>query len=123
MNPRDSDPPSRFFAQTKRILRRGVAFGASLNDEADPTSVEGANAAFPNDRGLIFVCYQSSIHDKFEFLQQTLVDNPNFPSESDGSDPLRRWVITTGGDYFLSPSIDALAMLGGEFSSRMNQAG
>jgi deferrochelatase/peroxidase EfeB len=69
---------------------------------------------------LIFVCYQSWIHDKFEFLQQTWVNNPNFPKQSEGVDPIlgeRQWVTTTGGEYFLSPSIDALAMLGGDHPS------
>ena len=91
------------YPQGPRLLCRGARFGKPFRDGADPTSAEGANAAFPNDRGLVIVCYQSSIYDRFEFLQEAWHD-----------DPASRWMITTGGDYFLSPSIDALAMLGGE---------
>lgn len=91
--------------QRQRLLCRGARFGRPFRGDADPISPEGANAAFPNDRGLVLVSYQSSIHDGFEFLQDAWRDDPSTEAG---------WMITTGGDYFLSPSIDALAMLGGE---------
>jgi deferrochelatase/peroxidase EfeB len=93
-------------AHLKRIACQRVAFGRPLRPGADPTSPEGANAAFPNDRGLMLVFYQSSIHDKFEALQEVWKENASS----------QQYTITTGGDYFFSPSVDALAMLGGERS-------
>jgi hypothetical protein len=84
----------------------------------------------------MFACYQSSIERQFEFVQAQLVNDPNEPSPGDGQDPviaqrdevrrfhipgatpshvtlLRRFVSTTGGEYFFQPSIAALARLAG----------
>mgnify|MGYP001261927333 CR=1 FL=1 len=115
--------------QTHRLLRRGIPFGASLDagGVADP--------AFPDDRGLLFLCYQSSIERQFEFVQRRWANDPDFPVRGAGTDPvigavrrtgstfglpggrpdhvalMQRFVTTTGGDYFFQPSIPALAVL------------
>ncbi|MDQ3638420.1 MAG: hypothetical protein M3426_10575, partial [Actinomycetota bacterium] len=54
-----------------------------------------ADAAFPNDRGLNFLCYQADIQEQFEFLQTTWVNNQFFPNlpelndgNNDGHDPI-----------------------------------
>ena len=120
--------------QTHRLLRRGIPFGASLPkgvSASDPT----ATAAFPDDRGLLFLCYQTSIERQFEFVQQKWVNDPNFPRQGAGHDPIisqvdgtrqitlpggrpdhvalmQRFVTTTGGDYFFQPSLSALKALG-----------
>ncbi len=63
-------------AEKRRILRAGIPFG----DDADA------------DKGLLFICYQTSIVEKFEFIQTNWVNNPNFPfgkSLADGT-PLDR---------------------------------
>lgn len=57
--PRDDFPGE---SEKHRILRAGIPFG----DDGDA------------DKGLLFVCYQTSIMNKFEFLQVTWANNPNF---------------------------------------------
>ncbi len=117
--------------QTHRIMRRGIPYGGSLSGTASPAE---AGAAFPNDRGLLFLCYQTSIARQFEFIQRRWVNDPDFPRPGAGHDPvmsqvdgqrsfnlptsraghiqlMQRFVTTTGGGYFFQPSISALAML------------
>jgi Dyp-type peroxidase family len=64
--------------QTHRLLRRGIPFGNSLG------APEHGNAKeeFPHDRGLLFLAYQRSIADQFEFVQEQWVNDPNFPCTS-----------------------------------------
>jgi Dyp-type peroxidase family len=109
-------------AQTHRLLRRGIPF---TNDDTD--------------RGLLFACYQTSIVDQFEFVQQSAND-PNFKQRGTGHDLIigqhngpnhdrsrscvvrlhdgeheivapRDFVIPTGGGYFFAPSIQAIERL------------
>ncbi len=134
--PRDQTPPGEATTQTHRLLRRGIPFGAPFALGASSTSVHGADVTFPDDRGLLFLCYQRSIADQFEFVQNAWVNNKDFPQAGDGHDPIiaqrdnprdfalldaqnrhvqlmRHWVTTTGGDYFFQPSIAALQRLSG----------
>lgn len=119
--------------QTHRLLRRGIAFGAPYDAGAPSGSSQAGNATFPQDRGLLFLCYQRSLEDQFEFVQRLWVNSPNFPQPGDGQDPiiaqaadprafrapglgqtelsLPQFVTTTGGEYFFSPSISALEKL------------
>ncbi len=71
--PRDAATPGGGEAdtQTRRILRRGITFGASFIEGSPSGSPNAADAAFPNDRGLNFLCYQADIQEQFEFLQTT----------------------------------------------------
>ncbi len=55
-----------------RIIRAGIPFGP------EATSAELTAAATQHERGLLFVCYQTSIPNGFEFLQHTWANNPNF---------------------------------------------
>ncbi|MBW4602852.1 MAG: Dyp-type peroxidase [Calothrix sp. FI2-JRJ7] len=125
-NDRESD------TQTHRMLRRGIPFGSSYRPEL-------ANF-YPNteDRGLLFLAYQSDIERQFEFVQKLWVNNVNFPQPGDGEDPImaqspegsfklplpgkgggcpvhslsiKHFVTTTGGEYFFQPSIEALQHL------------
>jgi len=134
-NPRDETTNAAGFADTltHRIIRRGIPFGASLAPGTLPTD-PAANPPYPNDRGLFFVCYQSSIARQFEFMQRHWANNPNFPTTAAGQDPitsqttlpgsftlpgtpahhielLARFVLTTGGDYYFQPGISALHTL------------
>lgn len=126
-------------AETRRILRAGIAYDAS-----DEHTV---------DKGLLFVCYQSSIEEKFEFIQMSWANAssipfaPPYPAQLSqnmphrpgidliiGQGPMARdvdWTVDknagptralhgvpkfvtgTGGEYFFSPSISGLKQLAG----------
>jgi Dyp-type peroxidase family len=111
--------------QTHRLLRRGIPYG--------PSHVAGSTTA-DADRGLLFLCYQSSIERQFEFVQSRWVNDPDFPRRGDGHDPLvstapaarsftlpggrpdhislmQRFVTTTAGAYLFQPSLSALRQL------------
>ena len=139
--PRDELTPSgaedsESDTQTRRMLRRGIPYGAPFVPY-DPNSDKV-------DRGLLFICYQNSIESHFEFVQKSWVNNAKFLPAAPGTpgspsltvdagedpiiaqsaqapfllDPARKpvaiqhFVSTTGGEYFLSPSIDVLQKLG-----------
>jgi Dyp-type peroxidase family len=134
---RDQQLPSEGPGRPPRILRRGIPFGQSFRHSNPPESPRGGHPEFPNDRGLCFVCYQRSIHDQFEFIQNQWVNQNSVPMPGDGVDPVasqstpersfglpggaidpvtlpKQWVTTTGGEYFFSPSISALQRLSRE---------
>lgn len=129
--PRDAETPGGGEEETQRhrMLRRGIPFGPSLGvgDTNDP--VDG-------DRGLHFLCYQTSIARQFEHVQARFVNDPDFPEPGAGQDPIiaqdpatgafalpggrtdhvalmQRFVVTTGGEYFFQPSLRALRLLAG----------
>ena len=114
VNPRDQATDLGFAERTppRSLLRRGITY-----------------AAKKDDKGLIFVAYQSSITDQFEFLMKHWVNKPNTPRDKAGHDPILTqgsgrvfhlpiekkveaisvsgaFVVPTGGEYFFSPSID-----------------
>jgi len=123
--------PNEANTETHRLLRRGVPFGTPF----DPTVI-------PDDgnRGLLFLAYQTSIVDQFEFVIRNFVNNPDFKDPGSGHDPIlgqsnenhrrdrffkvrlkngveqsirleKDFVIPTGGGYYFAPSIDALRQL------------
>ena len=120
--------------QTHRVLRRGIPFGPILPFP----SGGGLNSTFVDDqemRGLLFLAYQHSIEEQFEFIQSQWVNKHDFPDFGDGVDPvmaqisqapmqcpfrgqpapttveLKHFVTTNGGEYFFQPSLDALREL------------
>ncbi|MBK9710003.1 MAG: Dyp-type peroxidase [Kouleothrix sp.] len=118
--------------QSRRILRRGIPFGAPF----DPAA--GRGHGVDADRGLLFNAFMAGIEEQFEFLQQTWANSASFQSEGDGPDPVigddpgtnrlhragrpdrdldfRRFVHTTGALYAFAPSLTAIRRLaGGEF--------
>jgi len=126
VNPRSGTSDQSPFE--RRILRRGVPYGAS---PADRTVADGI------DRGLLFIAKMTSITDKFVFLQNQWMGNADAPAgdgagqdvlvgqTSDGRrfmvlqgladfmvTTLSRFVEPTGGQFLFEPSISALAMLG-----------
>ncbi len=129
--PRDEETPplnaadSESHTQTRRLLRRGVPFGASFG------AALGGGAHDP--RGLLFLAYQKDIEEQFEFVQKNWINNAKFPTapagmQDPGDDPviaqvaigtfqvdpnvgagaLSHFVITTGGEYFFAPSLKTL---------------
>ena len=135
VNPRDlqTDVGGASHTLTRLILRRGIPFGAPLSDPLHPTAAE-----LTEERGLLFVSYQTSIENQFEFLSRHWANSDKKPPPSGGHDPIVGqkqgqgsdrtrnfqllgtddstetietsidWVIPTGGGYFFAPSIKAL---------------
>jgi Dyp-type peroxidase family len=135
VNPRDDSTDTGGSNDTLRrlMLRRGIPYGPP-KDRTRLFEDDGV------DRGLLFMAYQGSITDQFEFVTQTWANKANAPHDSippTGHDPLIGqnaagcfirvpvddvvandhelplpqdfWVIMTGGGYFFTPSISALA--------------
>ena len=80
--PRDDDPPGEVPTQTHRLLRRGIPYG--------PPSSSSPHAPFTDDvdRGLLFIAYQTSIVQQFEFVTKNWVNNPDFKKNGVGHDPI-----------------------------------
>jgi len=57
-------------AQRHRIIRAGIPFG--------PEVAPGETTTTSQSRGLMFVCYQTSIGRQFEFIQSHYANNPDF---------------------------------------------
>ncbi|MBI3269641.1 MAG: Dyp-type peroxidase [Planctomycetes bacterium] len=115
-NPRDlgTDIGPATRTPPRLLVRRGITYADG----------EGPDA----DRGLLFVAYQSSIQNQFEFLMRTWINNPDRPEPQAGHDPILvqrpggtallrlagtelriplpgGLVIPTGGEYFFAPSV------------------
>ncbi|WP_375404837.1 Dyp-type peroxidase [uncultured Amnibacterium sp.] len=108
-----------------RIIRRGIPYGLPFA----PTG--GRGEGVDAERGLLFQCYQASLHDQFVFLQQAWVNNPGFPAPDTGDDPVigkdsditirgggqtatahfAQWVHTRGSLFSFTPSIATLTSL------------
>lgn len=130
VNPRDrtTDQGGREATLTTQVLRRGIPWGAPYAPDETPT-----------DRGLLFLCWQTSIEDQFELLAarwmnqdrrpevlavnghdvlvgQAPVRTCAFPSTAGDGRTERvsataRWIVPTGGGYFFGPSLPTLRAL------------
>jgi Dyp-type peroxidase family len=130
VNPRSSNPPGKQESNRHRILRRGIPYGPEFQPGEQPYGQQPVGD--DRDRGLLFLCYQSSLARGFSFVQQSWANARDFPQPGDGEDPIisqalaerefnlppqathllmARWVFTTGGEFFFTPSISALAQL------------
>ena len=112
-----------------RIARRAISYGE--NDiQQEPTT----------GSGLLFLCFQSSIENQFNFMQTRWCNAKNFVQPNVGVDPLvgqtgdqprepqkwpkkwgesetqeytfDQWVNMKGGEYFFAPSISFLKSIG-----------
>ena len=79
----------RRIRQTHRILRRGIPFGPEVSDE-EQSVPDGTVPTTKADRGLMFVSYQTSLDEQFQFLQRNWFNNPEFAprGQTPGFDPL-----------------------------------
>ena len=69
-----SDFPNESDTQTHRLLRRGLPYGPVSNSSFDSPDLAGDSV----DRGLQFLCFQTSIENQFEFVIKQWVNNLNF---------------------------------------------
>lgn len=107
-----------------RIVRRAISYGSHRSDD-EPEQ----------DSGLLFLCFQASIENQFNFMQARWANAPNFVRVGTGPDPLiaqtdgaqawplqwgepqtcayamKRWVLMKGGEYLFAPSISFLRSL------------
>jgi len=125
VNPRAGVGPGQDAVGQRRILRRGIAFG----DPFDPAAGKDHGPDAP--RGLVFACYQTSIGQQFEFVQQAWADQAGFPAPGAGADPVigpagpgtvvvpsgsqtvsfGRFVAVQGAVYAFTPSVPTLELL------------
>jgi Dyp-type peroxidase family len=63
------DDVTRAEAQRHRIIRAGIPFGPEVAPGETTTK---------HSRGLMFVCYQTSIERQFEYIQKNYANNPDF---------------------------------------------
>lgn len=129
VNPR-AGPADVSVPLQKRLLRRGIPFGPFPSE--DPSE--------DVDRGLLFLAYQTSIADQFEFLSTDWMNTTRRPAGSGGHDLVvgqegaerrrrefefprpgggppftlsttEEWVLPAGGEYLFAPSTVALESL------------
>jgi deferrochelatase/peroxidase EfeB len=69
--------------QSHRIIRQGVFFGPALQGSTpdNPQPDDG------QERGLLFLCYQASIENQFEFIIKNWANNPDFKEEAGQAGP------------------------------------
>jgi Dyp-type peroxidase family len=105
VNPRDETTELGGLAASlrRRILRRGIPYGPRHDGPGDK-----------RDRGLMFLCYQASIEEQFEFVMTSWLSDPLRPAGPGGVDPLfaeSALIKTLEGGYYLSPSVSAVRLL------------
>jgi Dyp-type peroxidase family len=136
VNPRDlpTDQGAETNTATFRIMRRGIPFGKLYNFN-NPSAKSNQK-----DRGLFFLCYQTSIQQQFELLTSKWMNQDSRPESEIGFDILvgqnneedsngikwclfnangqTKWievkqpfVIPTAGGYFFCPSTDAIKLM------------
>jgi Dyp-type peroxidase family len=88
-------------AYSHRLIRRGIPFGPEVNPEETKAGQTGETV----ERGLMFVCYQTSIYKQFEFITDRL------NNREAGPDPLLNFIHPTGGGYFFMPSLSIFKTL------------
>ncbi|GAA5925473.1 hypothetical protein JCM10213_008798 [Rhodosporidiobolus nylandii] len=74
-NPRQGSSASLATVQ-HRVLRSGIAYGPEVGEQ------EKRKGKTEHDRGLFFVCYQSSIENGFRFIQQSWLNSPRIPVDN-----------------------------------------
>ncbi|THU88565.1 fungal peroxidase, partial [Dendrothele bispora CBS 962.96] len=71
------------------IIRAGIPYGPEVTDDETTSNKSSTDPSL--ERGLAFVAYQSNIANGFKFIQESWVDNPQFPADipiTTGVDPI-----------------------------------
>ncbi|HEY6825930.1 MAG TPA: Dyp-type peroxidase [Gemmatimonadaceae bacterium] len=132
-NPRDSLGFGGVLVNPRRIIRRGIPYGAYT----PPNALGDDNA----EHGLVFIAFNASIAQQFEFVQQQWMNYGNDFNQGNDKDPLvgnhierdkmlipgdaaahpkqrthlcmglPTFVETRGGDYFFMPSLAGLGVI------------
>ncbi|PLW13303.1 hypothetical protein PCASD_22184 [Puccinia coronata f. sp. avenae] len=94
-NPRSgiagSDPKTNTLPHL--MVRNGIPYGPELTEEENESKTTKEN------RGLLFVSYQSQIDKGFQFVQKFWCNNPNFPSQNPAK-------VTPGFDLLIGQTAD-----------------
>jgi Dyp-type peroxidase family len=128
---RKANPREPGSEREHRIVRRGITYNSSGNADPykPPDDMTPPNELPQRDVGLLFMCYQSSIENQFEYLQKRMneqkpgIDPVTGQTEPGQPVPKQRWprkweepqagtipfsfmecVKLKGGEYFFAPS-------------------
>ncbi|MBO9699026.1 MAG: Dyp-type peroxidase [Sporocytophaga sp.] len=89
-NPRNSKGPtpeeSDLINKRHKILRRGRPYGTYI-ESSDPAEI-AAHPELAKDRGLHFICFNTSISRQFEFIQDTWLNSSKFQGLYNDPDPI-----------------------------------
>jgi Dyp-type peroxidase family len=92
---RKSNPRSHPSDKKRIMARRGITYGhRNVNTEVDPLLIQMPEGGV----GLLFMSFQKSIINQYEFIQSQWVNNPHFPNDNNGIDP----IIGQDGDKNIS---------------------
>ncbi|KAL0060916.1 dye-decolorizing heme-containing peroxidase [Marasmius tenuissimus] len=74
---------------TAHMMRGGLPYGPEVTDK-EAAAVKTLSGEDPSlERGMAFAAYQSNLENGFIFIQESLIDNPDFPAGTKtGVDPL-----------------------------------
>ncbi|KAK1217320.1 dye-decolorizing heme-containing peroxidase [Marasmius sp. AFHP31] len=74
---------------TSHMMRGGLPYGPEVTDK-EAAAVRTFSEEDPTlERGMAFAAYQSNLENGFIFIQESLIDNPDFPAGTNtGVDPL-----------------------------------
>jgi Dyp-type peroxidase family len=136
-NPRSGNPKDNLVGTQSHVMaRRGIPFGERTDNPNDGLIENKPTGGV----GLLFMSYQASIANQFEFIQKTWVNEKDFPKADNGIDPIigqdgahnistgdfatkygdktsfqresfEAFVTMKGGEYFFAPSIPFLEKL------------
>ncbi len=99
-NPRTDD------TRGATMARRGITYGErTIDTHVDEKGRVILNEVDAAERpeggvGLLFMSYQASITDQFEVIQGGWVNNPNYPANGTGLDPVLSTVTTPGKQHW-----------------------
>ncbi|WP_395061239.1 Dyp-type peroxidase [Flavobacterium sp.] len=119
--------PRRNGDQKHIMARRGIPYGQVVK----PSTVKEDYHELPTkDVGLLFMSFQSSITNQFEFIQKQWVNDENFPNNKNGIDPVigqnnkgnislgvfpLEYGETSPSNFTIAPFESAVTMKGGEY--------